>query len=101
MSVFLIFVPAVLMLFAVVLLTVILIKKQQKNGGLPPLGQNNAPIKAERLRTIHRSGGGQYGHRREILEDAHTGVQYLVITSYYGISVTPLLERDGRPFTKL
>ena len=40
----------------------------------------------------------------EILQDAQTGVQYLMTTATNGwnyninVSVTPLLDRDGNPF---
>lgn len=60
-----------------------------------------------RLKLISRQSkkseqGGIVCH--EILQDAQTGVQYLMTTATNGwnyninVSVTPLLDRDGNPF---
>lgn len=34
---------------------------------------------------------------RQILVDKETGVNYLVLKSGYGVSVTPILDKDGKP----
>ena len=34
---------------------------------------------------------------RQLLVDKQTGVTYLFISCGYGSSITPLLDRDGRP----
>ncbi len=34
---------------------------------------------------------------RQILVDRETGVNYLAIKSGYGLGVTPLLDREGKP----
>ncbi|MBQ4061243.1 MAG: xylan 1,4-beta-xylosidase [Christensenellaceae bacterium] len=36
---------------------------------------------------------------KQILLDKKTGVQYLLISSGYGTSVTPLLDAFGKPVT--
>jgi len=41
--------------------------------------------------------GSEFGIKREIMVDRETGVQYLFVKSGYGASVTPLLDRDGKP----
>lgn len=33
-----------------------------------------------------------------VLEDSETGVQYLVVSGSYKVSVTPLLDADGKPY---
>lgn len=38
--------------------------------------------------------------KRYILVDKQTGVQYLLVGSGYGCSITPLLGKDGKPITK-
>lgn len=34
---------------------------------------------------------------RQILVDRETGVNYLVLKSGYGLGITPLLDREGKP----
>lgn len=34
---------------------------------------------------------------RQVLVDKETGVNYLVLKSGYGLSLTPLLDKDGKP----
>ena len=34
---------------------------------------------------------------RQILVDRETGVNYIVIKSGYGLGITPLLDKDGKP----
>ena len=59
--------------------------------------KNNLPIDVNRMNAIHRSGGGYAGAYREILEDTQTGGQYLVVSDTNGLSITPVLDRDGKP----
>ena len=37
------------------------------------------------------------GGIRQILVDQETGVNYLLIKSGYGLALTPLLDKDGKP----
>jgi len=59
-------------------------------------GQNLRP---ERLQIVCRSGSnwGWGSQCREIYQDTETGVQYLIISTSYSTSVTPLLDSEGRP----
>ena len=41
--------------------------------------------------------GNAFSYQFEIWRDKVTGVCYLVITGGYGLSMTPLLDRDGKP----
>ena len=50
----------------------------------------------KRLVQIYKEGGGLSPIER-ILLDKETGVQYLLVEHGYGTSVTPLLDRDGKP----
>jgi len=59
-----------------------------------------AKIDEDRLRVIHRSGGGLKDYNREILEDSQTGVQYLIVSGANGLGITPILDRDGKPLSK-
>ena len=34
---------------------------------------------------------------RQILVDRETGVNYLVLKSGYGLGITPVLDKDGKP----
>ncbi len=34
---------------------------------------------------------------RQVLVDKETGVTYLVLKSGYGLGITPLLDKDGKP----
>lgn len=34
---------------------------------------------------------------RQILVDKETGVNYLVLKSGYGLGITPILDKDGKP----
>jgi len=34
---------------------------------------------------------------RQILIDKETGVNYLMVKSGYGLGITPLLDKDGKP----
>lgn len=42
------------------------------------------------------SGLSELGTQK-VLVDKQTGVNYLFIHSGYGVSVTPLVDRDGKP----
>lgn len=53
---------------------------------------NNRFVVALREGTSLKSDG-----LRQILVDKKTGVNYLVVTSGYGLGVTPLLDQDGKP----
>ena len=57
-----------------------------------------AKIDEDRLQVVHRSGGGLKDFNREILEDTKTGVQYLLVSGGYGLCITPILDRDGKPY---
>ena len=88
---------ALVIVFAIAFLVVIM-KRAKNDEGPLIMGKNNAPLDGERLSVVYRNGGGFYGPRREIWLDSQTGVQYLMVTTNYGTSVTPLLDRDGRPY---
>ena len=45
---------------------------------------------------IYKEGSGLSPSKR-ILLDKETGVQYLLVEHGYGMSMTPLLDRDGKP----
>jgi hypothetical protein len=49
-----------------------------------------------RFEVIYKEGGG-LSTSKKILLDTETGVKYLLIESGYGVALTPLLDRDGRP----
>ena len=34
---------------------------------------------------------------RQVIVDKETGVNYLVIISGYGLGITPILDKDGKP----
>ena len=79
-------------------LLLFLIKRNRgryQDGQENPLGPNQN-LQPERLQLVHRSGGWS-GPRREIYRDTRTGVQYLIIGTGYGASVTPVLDGEGRP----
>ena len=52
--------------------------------------------KENRFIQIHKEGRG-LSPIKLILLDKETGVQYLLVEHGYGTSVTPLLDRDGKP----
>lgn len=37
------------------------------------------------------------GGQKQILVDKETGVNYLLVKSGYGLGITPLLNKDGKP----
>ncbi len=49
----------------------------------------------DRFVPVHQEGG--VATKRQIIQDRLTGVQYLYVMSGYGIAITPLLGRDGKP----
>ena len=51
----------------------------------------------ERFEVIFRDGGGLKDEGvRQILVDKETGVSYLCWKSGYGVSITPLLDSEGK-----
>ncbi|MBQ2245319.1 MAG: xylan 1,4-beta-xylosidase [Oscillospiraceae bacterium] len=52
--------------------------------------------KKERFVRIYRQGG-VLTEQMDIWVDTVTGVNYLTSTGGYGRSLTPLLDRDGKP----
>ena len=51
----------------------------------------------ERFEVIFRDGGGLKDEGdRQILVDKETGVNYLCWKSGYGVSITPLLDSEGK-----
>ena len=51
----------------------------------------------ERFEVIFRDGGGLKDEGvRQILVDKETGVNYLCLKSGYGVSITPLLDSEGK-----
>ena len=52
--------------------------------------------KDNRFEQIYKEGGAFTSIKR-ILKDNETGVQYLMVESGYGIALTPLLDKDGKP----
>lgn len=55
--------------------------------------------KDNRFEVIHKEGGA-FSSVRQILLDRDTGVQYLMVSSGYGIALTPLLDKDGKPMVE-
>lgn len=54
--------------------------------------------KEKRFETIYKENGGLSNvGNRYILMDKETGVQYLVLNSGYGLTMTPLLDSYGKP----
>ena len=53
----------------------------------------------KRFEIIYKEGGG-FAPTKQILLDRETGVQYLLFASGYGIAMTPLLDKDGKPTTE-
>ena len=56
-------------------------------------------MKDKRFEEIYKEGSDLVSctGRKTILLDKETGVQYLVIVAGCGMSITPLLDEDGRP----
>lgn len=52
----------------------------------------------KRFEVIYKEGGG-FSAVKQILLDRETGVQYLLFASGYGIAMTPLLDKQGKPLT--
>ena len=52
--------------------------------------------KDTRFEQIYKEGGAFTSVKR-ILKDNETGIQYLMVESGYGIALTPLLDKDGKP----
>lgn len=50
--------------------------------------------KEERFISIYKSG---MVNTTEIWVDKETGVNYLIINRGYGMGLTPLLDKDGKP----
>jgi len=44
-----------------------------------------------------KEGSSLLNKECQILVDTDTGVNYLFVASGYGIALTPLLDRDGKP----
>lgn len=54
----------------------------------------------KRFIVVHSEGSSFKNEgRRQILLDRETGVQYLTWSCGYGASITPLLDKDGKPVT--
>ena len=86
--------PTGLMGLAVIGLAIAMIIRSQRQGPRP-----KGAFNPERMQIVYRSGSswGWGGTRREIYQDTETGVQYLLVGTGYSASVTPMLDRDGRP----
>jgi Flp pilus assembly protein TadB len=60
-------------------------------------------MQPERLQLIHRNAGAGLNAAftnaaiTEIYRDMQTGVQYLVVRAGSGVSITPMLDREGKP----
>ena len=52
--------------------------------------------KDTRFEQIYKEGS-TFTSIKKILKDNETGVQYLLVESGYGIALTPLLGKDGKP----
>ncbi len=52
--------------------------------------------KETRFEIVYKEGGA-FSSVRKILLDKETGVQYLAVECGYGIALTPLLDKDGKP----
>ncbi|MBO4848938.1 MAG: xylan 1,4-beta-xylosidase [Clostridia bacterium] len=52
--------------------------------------------KNARFEVIYKEGGA-FSATKKIVQDNETGVQYLLVECGYGFSITPLLDRDGKP----
>ena len=53
--------------------------------------------KETRFEVIYKEGHGALSAFKKILRDNETGIQYLVIESGYGVALTPLLDKEGKP----
>ena len=49
----------------------------------------------ERFEIVYKEGGA-LSSVRKIIRDNETGVQYLMVECGYGVSITPLLDKDGK-----
>ena len=100
------FLVPVLVVALPITIIILMARKQNKanqQGQRNPLRPNES-LRPERLQLVYRTGGwgnGAWGGgpRREIYQDTQTGVQYLVVGTGYSAAVTPVLDRDGKPFT--
>lgn len=43
------------------------------------------------------SEGSEFSAKFTVVLDKQTGVNYIMVNSGYGLSLTPLLDREGRP----
>jgi len=82
----------------ILLVAIVFGRRKQREGVSPAAERTPKTARAGRLSTLYRNDGGFFEPRREVLVDNETGVQYLMVSTNYGTSVTPLLDRDGRPF---
>ncbi len=51
--------------------------------------------KEKRFKTIYNENG--FLSNKEIFVDKETGVNYLWVSAGYSSSITPLLDKDGKP----
>ncbi len=49
-----------------------------------------------RFEVVYKEGGA-LSSVRKIIRDNETGVQYLMVECGYGVAITPLLDKDGKP----
>ncbi len=50
----------------------------------------------KRFIVVHKEGN-ELSRKFMVIVDRETGVNYLYVISGYGISITPLLDREGKP----
>ena len=53
--------------------------------------------KEKRFIKVFTQGGGMSGPSYYVLVDKETGINYLYASGGYGASLTPLLDKDGKP----
>lgn len=60
--------------------------------------KNKMKNKNNRFIIVHTEGSAlKTEGLREIFVDKETGVNYLVVTTGYGLGITPLIDKDGKP----
>ena len=53
-----------------------------------------------RFETVYKEGSAFSSSVKKIIRDNETGVEYLLIECGYGVSITPLLDKDGKPIVE-
>lgn len=54
-------------------------------------------MKNERFEKVFSEGNGITNELKTIIADKETGVNYLLVTTGFGVGITPLLDAQGNP----